>query len=149
LVDIVLDTNAFWLFIDKKDADEFINTVVKKCDHVYVYQDINNELRGVFRALLNLKFDIARRLGIKYHEVSRVENVQLPDRIEEELRKYNASEFDLKVAKLCFARRMKGNKVCLVSNDSCFLNTKNLLEKYGIYAESSDEFKRGYLSLSV
>jgi hypothetical protein len=58
-----------------------------------------------------------------------VENVQIPDRIEEELRKCNASEFDLKVAKLYFAKRMKGNKVCLVSNDSCFLNTKNLLEK--------------------
>jgi hypothetical protein len=148
-VDIVLDTNAFRLFIDKKDADEFINTVVKKCDHVYVHQDINNELRGVLRALLNLKRDITSRLGIKYHEVSGVENVQLPDRIEEELRKYNASEFDLKVAKLCFVRHKKGNKVYLVSNDSCFLNIKNLLEKYDIYVKSSDEFKREYLSLPV
>ncbi len=94
-----------------------------------------------------MKRDVTRRLGIKYHEVSRVENIQLPSRIEEELRKYNASEFDLKVAKLCFVRHEKGNKVYLVSNDSCFLNTKNLFEKYKIYVKSREEFKSEYLSL--
>jgi aminopeptidase-like protein len=92
-----------------------------------------------------------RRLGArnKFHEVSIIENVQLPDRIEEELRKYNASSFDLKVAKLCFVRHEKGNKVHLVSNDSCFLNIRNLLEKYDIYVKSIEEFKGEYLSPSL
>jgi len=148
LVDIVIDTNAFRLFIDN-NADEFINTVIEKCDHIYVPHDINRELRGRFYGSLNLMRKFLKKLRIKFHEVSSIENVQLPDRVEEELRKYNASEFDLKVAKLCFVRHEKGNKVYLVSNDSCFLNTKNLFEKYKIYVKSYEEFKSEYLPLSV
>ena len=149
-MDIVIDTNAFRLFIDN-NADEFINTVIKKCDHIYVPADINRELRGRFYGSLNLVYKYLRKLGKKFHKVSSIENVQLPDRIEEELRKYNASEFDLKVAKLCFVRQEKGkgNNVYLVSNDSCFLNTKNLFEKYKIYVKSYEEFKSEYLSLSA
>jgi hypothetical protein len=144
LVDIVIDTNAFRLFIDI-DAHEFINTVIEKCDHIYVPHDINRELRGRFYGSLNLMYTYLNKLRTKFHEVSSIENVQLPDRIEEELRNYNASEFDLKVAKLCFVRRMTGNEVYLVSNDSCFLNTKNLFEKYKIYVKSREEFKSEYL----
>jgi hypothetical protein len=149
-MDIVLDTNAFRIFIDN-DTDEFINAITEKCDHVYVHQDINKELRGLFYGSLNLMYTYLRRFGVlnKFHKVSVIENVQLPDRIEEELRKYNASSFDLKVAKLCFAMCMKGNKVHLVSNDSSFLNTRNLLEKYDIYVKPIEEFKGEYLSPSV
>jgi len=45
--DIILDTNAFRIFIDE-DAQRFIDNVVKKCDRIYVPNNIYKELRGRF-----------------------------------------------------------------------------------------------------
>jgi len=144
-VDIILDTNAFRIFTEN-DVHKFIDNVVKKCDHIYVPHDINKELGGRLYSSLNLIRERLRKLDRKYHEESGIENIQLPKFIEENLENNKASELDKKVAKLALKRSKKGNKVYLVSDDRCFINTSVLFERLGIFVKSYEEFKKEYLS---
>jgi hypothetical protein len=145
LTDIILDTNAFRIFIDEK-AEEFIKKVIEDCDNIYVPRNIDKELKGRFYALLNLMYKLLRKLGRKFHEVSSIESELIPNRIEEELRRCGADFFDLKVAKLAFKTREKAQEVCLVSNDPHFQKLRGLFENYGISVRTLEEFKNEYLS---
>jgi rRNA-processing protein FCF1 len=143
--DIILDTNAFRIFIDK-DAQRFIDNVVKKCDRIYVPNNIYKELRGRFFGNINLIYSYLRKLEKKFHIKSSLENVQLPDYIEDQLENNNADEFDKKLAKLAFKRSKEGSEVYLISSDRCFINTSVLFERFKIHVKSYEEFKEEYLS---
>jgi hypothetical protein len=143
--DIILDTHAFKIFIDK-DVQRFIDNVVKKCDRIYVPNDIFKELRGRFSGSVNLIYSYLRKLENKFHIKSSLENVQLPDYIEDQLENNNADEFDKKLAKLAFKRSKEGSEVYLISSDRCFINTSVLFERFKIHVKSYEEFKEEYLS---
>jgi hypothetical protein len=143
--DIILDTNAFRIFIDK-DAQRFIDNVVKKCDRIYVPNNIYKELRGRFSGTINLIYGYLRKLENKFHIKSSLENVQLPDHIEDQLENNNADEFDKKLAKLAFKRSKERSEVYLISSDRCFINTSVLFERFKIHVKSYEEFKEEYIS---
>jgi hypothetical protein len=144
VTDIILDTIAFKIFTDK-DVHKFIDKVIKKCDHIYVPNNIYKQLRGRFSGTINLIYGYLRKLDKKFHEKSSFEDVELPDRIEDELENNSADEFDKKVAKLAFKRSKEGSEVYLISNDRCFINTSVLFEKFKIYVKSYEGFKEEYL----
>jgi hypothetical protein len=142
--DIILDTIAFKIFTEN-DVNKFIERIVKKCDHIYVPNNIYKQLGGRFPATINLIFGYLKKLDKKFHVKSSLEDVQLPERIEDELENNNADEFDKKVAKLAFKRSKEGSEVYLISNDRCFINTSVLFERFKIHVKSYEEFKEEYL----
>jgi hypothetical protein len=145
VADIILDTIAFKIFIEK-DVDKFIERIVKKCDHIYVPHDIFKQLSGRFYSTLNLIYDCLRKFKNKFHVKSNLEDVELPKRVEDELENNNADEFDKKVAKLAFKRSKEGSEVYLISDDRCFINTSMLFERFKIHVKSYEEFKEEHLS---
>jgi hypothetical protein len=136
MADIILDVNAFRIFIDKEFSGKFIDKVKDKCHHIYVLRNTLDQVARIFKFLpLQLLTGPFKKLGsAKYHEEpkSNIEREKLPPRIEEELEKYHADHYDKALARLALRRRKKGQEVYLVSSDPCFLNNRKLFKNYGI-----------------
>jgi rRNA-processing protein FCF1 len=143
LTDIILDTNAFRIFIDEK-ADEFIKRVVERCDIIYVPSGIDKELKTLFPHLFRKAL---RELGKRKMKEENLEVERLPDLLKRALEECNASPFDMKVAELAYRRRELGQAVYLVSNDRCFHLTRSLFEEeVGVNIRRLDEFESEYLA---
>ena len=152
-MDIVLDTNAFTKIFVGKAREPFVEEVAKRCDIVYVLENFERELRAILRAIpLHLMLEPLRRLGEKKKFFRRRvrKGVWVPERVEDELRRCGANQFDVDLVKLAFEiSRSRGCearcRVYLVSNDRCIWGMKGLLENYGIHALKLDDFWREYL----
>lgn len=142
---IILDTNAFRIFADKETCNRFVEKVVKKCDRIFVPYNINKELRGRFTSLLNLFYSILREFRERgKFVVAKAEDVEMPRRVEEELDRCGADQFDKNLIKLALKKRADEN-TCIASDDKCLQNVKALLEKHGITIKSLKEFEEEYL----
>jgi len=142
LTDIILDTNAFRIFIGEK-AGEFIKRVVERCDIIYVPRGFEKELRTFFLHLLHKP---KRELGGRKMKEVNLEVERLPNPLKRGLEECNASHFDMKVAELAYRRCELEQAVYLVTNDRCFHTIRLLFEEIGVNIRAVEEFEREYLA---
>jgi len=139
MTDIVLNTNAFRLFLD----DGIINRIVRKRDHVFVAKcSWRKELKGVFSPphLINLLCSSAKKLGKTFH-VKNVNKNILPNILERELVRRHADNCDMEIASLAYERcRRSRQRVYLISNDPHFQN-RSLFGRCGIDVKTLEQFK--------
>jgi rRNA maturation endonuclease Nob1 len=142
-MDIVLDTNAFRIFIEDS-SEKFIEAVVERCDTIYVPKNIWKELRSAFPHVMFYPLrELGKRGKCHARKVERIE--KLPKKIEEELGKCGADPFDMTLVELAFKRREVVERVYVVSNDYCLQGVGVFLERHGIHIRSLKEFKEEYL----
>jgi len=144
LTDIILDTNAFRVFLNRDVAQMFTRAVIERCDGIHVPAGFEKELKFI---PLHLLREPLRKLSEKrkFHVESSLEDIMLPERVDEELRRCKADSFNIKVVRLALRRSRRVERLYLVSNDSCIQRVRNLLEPHKIYIRSLDEFKDEYL----
>ena len=151
MTDIVLDTNAFRIFDSEKceKSQEIIKKVVNNCDSIYVPQSFDKELRILPLNLLSKPLKELNKGRRKKFQIERIDNESLPSHIEKRLRECGAKPFDIKVVKVAFRRRDKGQVVYLLSNDHHLQKIRKLAEEQGISIRTLKEFEQEYLALST
>jgi hypothetical protein len=123
----------------------FARAVIERCDGIHVPAGFEKELKFI---PLHLLREPLRKLSgekRKFHVESSLEDIMLPERVDEELRRCKANSFNIKVVRLALRRSRRVKRLYLVSNDSCTQRVRNLLEPHKIYIRSLDEFKDEYL----
>jgi len=140
MADIVLNTNAFRLFLD----EGIINRIVRKRVHIFVAKCAwTKELKGVFHHpphLINLLCRSAKKLGKTFH-IKKVNKNILPNTLKRELVRSHAGNCDMEIANLAYDRcRRSGQRVYLISNDPHFQN-RSLFGRYRIDVKTLEQFK--------
>ena len=143
MTDIVLNTNALTLLLD----EEFIERILAKSDHVFVTKCVwRKELKGIYTRALHLFYTAMKKLGKRFHlSLTNIRNNILPNNLKRSLMECGADDCDLEIARLTYDRRRKsGQRVHLISKDSCFHNSRPLLEHDEINIKNLEEFKSSY-----
>jgi sucrose-6-phosphate hydrolase SacC (GH32 family) len=141
MADIILDTNALRLLLD----NEYVEKIIKKCDHIFTSKQWRNadeyikELqigRTILQSNIRKLYD-----NNKIHETSG--KINLPENIQRELNKKNASNGDFEISQIAYTRRISGQNIFLVSKDHHILDLKEVFISNGIVIETLEqELKR-------